>query len=168
MIELLKSLLGGFGSGILKIIDQYVEDKDLKNKLKAEIEKELIQAQEKSIDLVKFYLEQQKEIIRAELNSDSWLAKNWRPLLALLFGFVFVADALNLNLLIAKLLGLDNPQFFKLSAQDKDTILYLLSGAFMVSYGINRSIEKIFRIKNGKGNNWDSDNGSSNPPQRGQ
>jgi len=147
--KIIEAIFGGIGNSILRIIDQFVEDKDLKNKLRAEIEKELLQTQQKSLELVRSYLEYQKDIIKAELNSDSWLAKNWRPLLALLFGFVFITDALNINLLIAKLLGLNNPEYLKLSAQDKDTILYLLSGAFMVSYGINRSIEKIFRIKSG-------------------
>jgi hypothetical protein len=147
--EILSSIFGGFGQKILDIIDKHIEDKDLKNKLRAEIEKELINSQNKAFDLIKAYLDNQKEIIKAELNSDNWLAKSWRPLLALLFGFVFLMDALNINVLIGKLLGIDDTNILKLSAQDKDTILYMLSGAFMVSYGLGRTIEKISRIRNG-------------------
>jgi len=81
LLDLLKSL----GSEILDLIDQSIEDKDLKQKLKAEIQKSLL---DRSLELTRI----QGEIIKSEAQSESFLTRNWRPLTMLTFTSLMVAD----------------------------------------------------------------------------
>lgn len=67
--------------GAFDLIDQKIEDKDLANQLKTELASK---AQEVDVQ----ELHAQRDIIVAEATSDSWLAKNWRPLVMLDFAFI--------------------------------------------------------------------------------
>lgn len=68
----------------LGIIDDLVEDKDLANKLKVEIQKQiLIQNHEENVKLI----EAQMKIILAE-STGSWLQRNWRPVLMIVIIFI--------------------------------------------------------------------------------
>ena len=81
ILDILKSI----GKELLSIIDQAVEDKDLKQKLQAEIKSKLLSA---SMDIVKY----QSQIIQTEAKSESWLTRTWRPLVMLTFTVLIVAD----------------------------------------------------------------------------
>ena len=82
MIGGIVAALGGkLIDGIFGTIDEVVEDKDAANKLKAVLKT-------KVLDIVSQELNAAKEVILAEINSDSWLAKNWRPMLMCLFGVI--------------------------------------------------------------------------------
>jgi hypothetical protein len=131
---------------VLDIVDEKIEDVDLKNKLKAEIQKELINLQSQYLELIKYQLDTYKEIVKSELSSDSWLAKNWRPIVAIMLALVWFYSISPIPVLIAHYYNID-PKLLMLSQEDKSTVLYLLSGAFMVSYGIGRTIEKISKLK---------------------
>ena len=78
-------ILKAVGKELLSIIDQAVEDKDLKQKLQAEIKSKLLSA---SMDIVKY----QSQIIQTEARSESWLTRTWRPLVMLTFTVLIVAD----------------------------------------------------------------------------
>jgi len=59
----------------LDVVDELVEDKDLANKLKAEIKnKAMVQDHEENLELIKG----QVSIILAE-SKGGWLQRNWRP-----------------------------------------------------------------------------------------
>ena len=78
-------ILKAIGKELLSVIDQAVEDKDLKQKLQAEIKSKLLSA---SMDIVKY----QSQIIQAEAKSESWLTRTWRPIVMLTFTVLIVAD----------------------------------------------------------------------------
>jgi len=75
-IPLLGRVLGKAGD----IIDKAVPDKDLATKLKADIESQALSMDHTEVTQL---VEEQSSIIRAEINSPSWLAANWRPILML-------------------------------------------------------------------------------------
>jgi len=78
-------VVGDFFKGLFSTIDQVVEDKDKANELKASLEQVM-----QNSDLTKFVeqIKAQTSIILAEANSQSWLARNWRPGLMALFGLI--------------------------------------------------------------------------------
>lgn len=84
-IGALLPLLGKVAGGVTDIISKKVEDKDLANQLNAEITRQLM-----STDHNEYieHLKQAGSIIKTEANSQSWLARNWRPGLMCLFGVI--------------------------------------------------------------------------------
>ena len=77
------SLIGSIGGKVLDIVDDVVEDKDEANRLKFEIQRQLIE--NKSSEL-----EASAKIVLAEAQG-SWLQRNWRPLLMVTFAGLIVA-----------------------------------------------------------------------------
>ena len=76
-MSLLK-LVPNFLKSAFNIVDKFVPDKDLAQKIKAEIA-------ERGDELEGKALEAQKAIIVAEAQSGTWLAQNWRPVTMLTF-----------------------------------------------------------------------------------
>jgi len=64
----------------LGIIDQLVEDKDQAAKLKAEFQLQAMQADYSAINAE---IQAQAQIVAAEAQGQSWLQRNWRPVLML-------------------------------------------------------------------------------------
>ena len=77
------NLIGTIGGKVLDIVDDVVEDKDEANRLKFQIQRQLIET--KSCEL-----EAQAKIVLAEAQG-SWLQRNWRPLLMVIFAGLVVA-----------------------------------------------------------------------------
>ena len=77
------SLIGTIGGKVLDIVDDVVEDKDEANKLKFQIQRQLIE--NKSSEL-----EAAAKIVLAEAQG-GWLQRNWRPLLMVTFTGLIVA-----------------------------------------------------------------------------
>jgi hypothetical protein len=77
------NLIGSIGGKVLDIVDDVVEDKDEANRLKFEIQRQLIE--NKSSEL-----EASAKIVLAEAQG-SWLQRNWRPLLMVTFTGLIVA-----------------------------------------------------------------------------
>ena len=77
------NLIGSIGGKVLDIVDDVVEDKDEANRLKFEIQRQLIE--NKSSEL-----EASAKIVLAEAQG-SWLQRNWRPLLEVTFSLLVVA-----------------------------------------------------------------------------
>ena len=77
------NLIGSIGGKVLDIVDGVVEDKDEANRLKFEIQRQLIE--NKSSEL-----EASAKIVLAEAQG-SWLQRNWRPLLMVTFAGLVVA-----------------------------------------------------------------------------
>ena len=69
------------------VVDQLVEDKDLAAKLKSEMK---LASMNIKHDEFKTEIEQAGSIIKAEAQSSSWLAANWRPMLMCLFGMIIL------------------------------------------------------------------------------
>lgn len=78
---MLPALIGPLLSGVLGVIDKAVEDKDQANAIKAKLNEMAVNGSMKE-------LEAAAQIIVAEAQGDSWLQRNWRPLLMVLFGTI--------------------------------------------------------------------------------
>ena len=83
------SLIGSIGGKILDIVDDVVEDKDEANRLKFEIQRQLIENKSNE-------LESAAKIVLAEAQG-SWLQRNWRPLLMVTFAALVVAHRFGLT-----------------------------------------------------------------------
>jgi len=62
------------------VIDQLVPDKDLANKIKADIQMQTMQ-----VDHTEFMslIDSRAKVLVAEITGESWLQRNWRPILML-------------------------------------------------------------------------------------
>lgn len=92
-MSLIDKALGAVISPVLDIVDKAVTDKDQAASIKAELTKALITERSTSLDA-------RMKVVLAEANGESWLQRNWRPLLML----VIVAIVGN-NYLLAPYLG---------------------------------------------------------------
>jgi hypothetical protein len=97
MINLIP-ILGTIIDKIASVIDQTVEDKDLANKIKAEIKLQLLT---KEYDRILKELEAKRDIIIAEATGQSWIQRNWRPLTMLVFVYIIAH-----NFIISPLLSI--------------------------------------------------------------
>ena len=158
MIQFLP-VIGTIVDKVLNVIDKSVEDKDLKEKLKSEIQltiftkeyDEIMKELQVQRDIIKEYdeimkklqvqmkeLQVQRDIIIAEATGHSWLQRNWRPIIMLMFGYLIAH-----NYIFAPLFGF---QMLDISSDVYQVIKIGLGG-----YVVGRSIEKAIAIKNGKG-----------------
>ncbi|MCT8467018.1 holin family protein [Chromohalobacter canadensis] len=92
-MNLIGNILGTVAGPVMDVIDKAVTDKDQANQLKAEIRTRLIEQKDAR-------LQAQMKVILAEATGESWLQRNWRPLLMT----VIVAIVAN-NYLLAPYLG---------------------------------------------------------------
>lgn len=117
------------------VIDQLVEDKDKAKEIKAEL---TLQAM--NIDHSEFetHLKESSKIIQGEINSQSWLARNWRPMLMCLFGLIILNNYIlfpYLSLFTTKTVMLEIPP-------DMWNLLKIGVGGYVVG----RSAEKGIRM----------------------
>lgn len=90
---MLPALIGPLLAGLVKVIDKSVEDETQAAAIKARLNEMALSGSLKE-------LEAAANIIVAEAQGESWLQRNWRPLLMVLFG-VIVAN----NYLLVPLFG---------------------------------------------------------------
>jgi len=123
-IPMLGSLLG-------KMVDKAVPDKDQAQKLKADLNTQLLQ-----IDHAEFQAAAQ--IVMAEAQGDSWLQRSWRPILMLTFG----------ALIVARWLGWAAPGL----SETEYLALWEIVKIGLGGYVVGRSGEKIAaQLKGGRG-----------------
>ena len=77
-------ILGEVISAGVKLIDKYMPDPEAAQKAKQEFVESVQKAE---IEIIK----QQSENIRAEMSGDSWLQRNWRPVVMLNFAALISA-----------------------------------------------------------------------------
>ncbi len=128
---MLPALITPLLSGIFSVIDKSIEDKDEAAKLKARFQEMALTGQMKEIEAA-------AGVIAAEAQGDSWLQRNWRPMLMCLFG-VIVAN----NYVLAPYIML----FFQISVEltippDMWDLLKLGVGGYVVG----RSVEKGVKL----------------------
>lgn len=120
-------IIGTIIDRVSSIIDQTVEDKDLANKIKAEIKMTLLT---KEYDVIQKEIEAKRDIIVAEATGQSWIQRNWRPITMLVFVYIIAH-----NFIISPLLSLDQLPI----PPDMWELLKLGMGGYI----IGRSAEKI-------------------------
>ena len=115
------NLIGSIGGKVLDIVDDVVEDKDEANRLKFEIQRQLIENKSNE-------LEAAAKIVLAEAQG-SWLQRNWRPLLMVTFT----------GLIVAHWFGLTAPNIPE-SVQNSLLNIVMVGGG---GYVVGRSGEKL-------------------------
>ncbi|MBC8267611.1 MAG: hypothetical protein H8E36_02580 [Rhodospirillaceae bacterium] len=120
------AIIGPLIGGLFGLIDKSVEDKDQAARIKANLQEMVLTGQIKEIEAA-------ASIIAAEANGESWLQRNWRPLLMCLFGLI-IAN----NYLIVPLLGTPMATI----PPDMWELLKLGVGGYVVG----RSVEKGVRV----------------------
>jgi len=123
---MLSALIGPVVGGIFNVIDKAIEDKDQAAAIKARLQEMVLTGQLREI-------EEAAATIRAEAMGDSWLQRNWRPLLMVLFG-VIVAN----NHLVVPLFGTPKADI----PPDMWDLLKLGIGGYVVG----RSVEKGIKV----------------------
>lgn len=81
MLPALSAIVGPLLSGLVNVIDKAVEDKDQATLIKAKLNELALTGALKE-------LEAAAQIIVAEAQGESWLQRNWRPLLMVMFGVI--------------------------------------------------------------------------------
>ena len=78
MLNLISAVAGPLLKGLFDVVDQAVEDKDQAAIIKSRLQEMALSGQMKE-------LEEASRIIVAEASSESWLARNWRPMTMVFF-----------------------------------------------------------------------------------
>jgi len=81
------AIIGPLLSGLIGVVDKAVEDKDQAAQIKAQLTQAAMTGQLKE-------LEAASKVIVAEAQGDSWLQRNWRPLLMVMFGVIIANNYL--------------------------------------------------------------------------
>lgn len=126
MLNLIGALAAPVINGLFNAVDQAVEDKDEAARIKARLQEMVLTGQMREI-------EEAAEVIRAEATGESWLQRNWRPLLMCLFGII-VAN----NYIIVPLFGGPKADI----PPDMWDLLKLGIGGYVVG----RSVEKGVKV----------------------
>lgn len=123
---MLPAIIAPLLSGLFSIIDKTVENKDEAQKIKSRLQEMTLQGQFREIEAA-------ADIIRAEAQGDSWLQRNWRPMLMVLFGII-IAN----NYLVVPLFGTP--------AAEIPPDLWALLKLGVGGYVLGRSAEKSARV----------------------
>lgn len=126
MFGLLGAIAAPLLKGVFNVIDQAVEDKDQAAAIKARLQEMVLTGQIKEIEAA-------ASVILAEARGESWLQRNWRPMLMCLFG-VIIAN----NFLVVPLFGTPSAEI----PPDMWELLKLGVGGYVVG----RSVEKGIRV----------------------
>lgn len=81
------AIIGPLLSGLLSVVDKAIEDKDQAALIKARLNEQVLNGSLQE-------LEAAAKIIVAEAQGESWLQRNWRPLLMVMFGVIIANNYL--------------------------------------------------------------------------
>ena len=118
----------------LDIVDDFVPDKDLANKLKAALRQKIISLAHNEFMAL---LQGQVQIVTAEIQGKSWLQRNWRPLLMAEFGVIIFN-----NYILAPYVGLLFGAEFATQLEIPPDMWQLLKLGIS-GYVVGRSMEKV-------------------------
>ena len=139
------TLITGLAAPITNLVSEVIEDPDKKNEIEGKI-KTLLEQNAATIE------QKAADIIIAEAQSDSWMAKSWRPCLMYLFMFLIFFNAVVVPILWA--FGIPLPTLEAMDAIPEQMWTLLIVG--MGGYLGSRSVEKTVKLwkdgekKNGK------------------
>lgn len=125
---------GGILGGVTSVIDQFVDDPQEKAKAKAAVMEQERKLEQAIMDYEQKRIEEQSKTIRAEIKGQSWMQRNWRPLLALSFGFIVVNNYILVPYAVS--FGLDVPQL------EMPGGLWALLTTMIGGYTVGRTWEK--------------------------
>ncbi|WP_421876554.1 3TM-type holin [Pacificispira sp.] len=132
------ALAGTLLGGIFSVIDKSVADKDEAARLKAELQTRYLEG-----SLIEY--KEAASIIRAEAQSEHWLAATWRPILMM----VIVAIIAN-NYILAPYVGLFAGPEYSLTLELPD-VMWETIKIGLGGYIVGRSAEKVAKEWKGRG-----------------
>lgn len=110
------------------LISEYIEDKDKAAELEARIRLALLSHESGLV-------EASRDVVVAEAQSESWLARNWRPLTMLSFVAILVNNYILVPWMLA--LGIDTVAVLEMPAE-----FFTLLTVGVGGYVVGRSLEK--------------------------
>jgi hypothetical protein len=122
-------IIGPIIEKVLGIVDQTVADKDLREKIKAELQLKLMTM---DYSLIEKEIEAKARVVSAEAEGHSWLQRNWRPITMLVFVYIIAH-----NYIFAPVFGLSSLPI----PPDMWRLLEIGIGGYVVG----RSAEKIVK-----------------------
>ena len=122
-------IVGKIASQVLGIFDKLVEDKDQAARLKHEFQVQLV---ESDFSFVQDEIEQRAKIVAAEAEGQSWLQRNWRPILMLTFTYIITH-----NFIISPLFSLPRLEI----PPDMWELLKLGMGGYIIGRSVEKSVE---------------------------
>lgn len=125
-------------AAVAGIAAEFIPDEDKRIEFKSRL-------LEKSMDRDSTLFKAQRDIIVAEAQGESWLQRNWRPLIMLVFGFI-VAN----NYIIAPYIAAFAPAGTAAPVLEIPTDMWSLMKLGLGGYVVGRSGEKIAKTM-GKG-----------------
>ncbi len=134
MIPALMGLASAVLKPVLGIIDKNIEDKDLAARLKVEAQMAVMSHSSEELKAA-------TQVIVAEAKSESWLARNWRPMIMTMFGFIILNNYVLYPYLM--LFGLPGVML------DLPPMLWNLIQIGLGGYVVGRSGEKIAKAWKG-------------------
>lgn len=135
-------VIGGLIEKALGIIDQSVEDKDIANKIKQEIQ---MAAMNYDYSAYEKELEAKAAALVGEIKGQSWLQRNWRPVLMLTFTYIIAHNYILAPIIKMFSFGANMPTLE--IPPDMWDLLKLGIGGYIVG----RSAEKIVKEYRGNG-----------------
>ena len=124
-------IIGDLLNKLFGVVDKVVPDRDLALKLKNELA-------QLDYSIIKSEIEESAKVLVAEAQGGSWLQRNWRPVLMLIFTYIIAH-----NYIIAPILKMIWPSFIVLEVPPD---LWQLLKIGIGGYIVGRSGEKIVNI----------------------
>lgn len=123
--------------GVTDLVGQFVEDKDKANELEAKIKNKLLSLEQEVITA-------QRDVIVAEANSQSFLARNWRPIMMLTFVFI-IAN----NYIFFPYISLFGGEAIKLEIpEDMWSLLKIGVGGYVMGRSGEKMVESYAKNRN--------------------
>lgn len=138
MFDKILSVFSNVVTPVTKMIDDLNTSDEEKLILKNQLQESINNAKLETEKIVTERIKEQSLVIRAEINSGSWLAQNWRPSLMALFGII-IAN----NYIIAPYMSAlaDTSVSLPIPPEMWDLLKLGISG-YIVSRGAEKGIEK--------------------------
>lgn len=138
VVDTITNIVGGsVTDGVAKIISLFKVDPNVALQKQTEIEEIKLQMAGKLQDAISNEITQAAEVIKAEAQSQSWLPRNVRPLLLLLWGVLITVNYL------LPLLAHFSPLFASMQPLTLPDWLYKLTAIGFTGYVTARTWEKI-------------------------
>ncbi len=125
----IKEIVAGILKPAADLASEFIEDKDKANEVRAKLILAQGELQEKLVQYESDLVQARSQIVQAEANSESWLARNWRPMTMLTF----------VGLVVAKWLGFTAEGVSEAIELELMALIQIGLGGYVVG----RSTEKI-------------------------
>lgn len=130
-------LTGGF-TGIIQsvsgILDHFITSPEEKLKAQIQLTQLANDLQIKAMEADKEFAVQQASVVVAEAKSESWLARNWRPLIMLEFGFI-----IGYNYILAPIFGVQSLPI----VPDMWSLLKLGMGGYIIGRSAEKTVPQV-------------------------